>query len=241
MLLNISLNHLLFIDIETVPVQPKFNQLTETWQQLWIEKAQKICPDNVTIGEFYEQRAGVMAEFSKVVCISTGYFILNDAKRKLVIKSYQSEDETVLLKQFINGLELIQSIHNQWVFAGHNIKEFDIPFICRRLLANGISIPPILNFQSKKPWETTIIDTFQLWRFGDYKNYTSLALLAKVMGISSPKDDMDGSKVSMVFWEQRDYNRIKAYCERDVFAVAQIILRFMGMPILTDELMAMDN
>jgi hypothetical protein len=214
--------------------------LTETWQQLWIEKVQKICPDNVSIDTFYEQRAGVMAEFSKVVCISIGYFILSDAKRKLVIKTFQADEEQDLLQQFIIGLELLQSIHTQWEFAGHNIREFDIPFLSRRLLANGLRIPTILNFQSKKPWETTIIDTFQLWRFGDYKNYTSLALLATVLGIASPKEDMNGSMVSKVYWEFKDVERIKMYCERDVFVLAQIILRFMDQPILTDELLVAD-
>ena len=232
---NIRLENLLLIDIETVPEHSSFEELSEDWKTLWEEKVQRLLPENVTTAEFYPQRAGVMAEFSKVVCISIGFFILNDNAIQLILKSYYGEDEKILLEAFIAAMQKLDVNKNNRSFTGHNIKEFDIPFICRRLLINGLSIPSVLNFQNMKPWETNMVDTFQYWRFGDYKHYTSLKLLAASLQVPSPKDDIDGSMVGDVYWKEKNLERIVTYCQKDVITTGNIILRFKNLPLLTED------
>ena len=234
---NIKTEDLIVIDIETASVSASFNLLEEKWQELWGEKTVRILPEGITPGEFYLQRAGVMAEFSKIVCISIGYFI-REQHLKIRVKSFYGDDEKKILTDFLQTVSKIESFNNNWCFAGHNIKEFDIPFICRRLLVNNMRIPPYLDFQNMKPWETNIVDTFQYWRFGDYKNFTSLKLLAAAMGVPSSKDDIDGSMVGELFHngnaEERAINmkRIATYCQKDVVTTANIILRFKNAPII---------
>ena len=230
---NIRLENLLLIDIETVSEHPAFSGLNEDWKKLWQEKVQRQLPENVTAEEFYPQRAGVMAEFSKVVCISVGYFKRDDkAIHHLRVKSFYGDDEKILLQHFIEALQKMEANNNKWSFTGHNIKEFDIPFICRRLLINGLNIPPFLDFQNMKPWETNMVDTFQYWRFGDYKHYTSLKLLAAALNVPSPKDDIDGSMVGEVYWVEKNLERIVTYCQKDVVTTANIVLRFKNLPLL---------
>jgi len=232
---NIRLENLLLIDIETVSEKPDFNELSTDWQELWQEKVQRQLPDDITAAEFYPQRAGVMAEFSKVICISVGYFKREGKTFQFRLKSFYGDDEKILLQDFIAALQKMEVSNNRWSFTGHNIKEFDIPFICRRLLINGMPIPAFLDFQNMKPWETNMIDTFQYWRFGDYKHYTSLKLLAAALNVPSPKDDIDGSMVGDVYWNEKNLERIVTYCEKDVVTTANIILRFKNMPLLTVE------
>ena len=204
------------------------------WKQLWEEKVQRQLPENVTAEEFYPQRAAVMAEFSKVVCISVGYFKREGKAIHLRVKSFYGDDEKIILQDFIAALQKMETNNNKWSFTGHNIKEFDIPFICRRLLINGLSIPPFLDFQNMKPWETNMIDTFQYWRFGDYKHYTSLKLLAASLNVPSPKDDIDGSMVGDVYWKEKNLERIVTYCQKDVVTTANIVLRFKNLPLLAE-------
>jgi 3'-5' exonuclease len=229
---NIRLENMLLIDIETVSAVAEFNQLHEDWKHLWEEKVQRQLPEDVTAAEFYHQRAAVMAEFSKVVCISVGYFKKDGNAVRLRVKSFYSDDEKILLQDFIAALQKMESNNNKWSFTGHNIKEFDIPFICRRLLINSLNIPPFLDFQNMKPWETNMIDTFQYWRFGDYKHYTSLKLLAAALNVPSPKDDIDGSMVGDVYWKEKNLERIVTYCQKDVVTVGNIVLRFKNLPLL---------
>jgi 3'-5' exonuclease len=234
MIAKMPLEHFLIIDIETVSEKKDFTHLADDWQTLWQEKVQKIVPENSTIEIFYNQRAAVMAEFAKIVCISIGYF--NTQKElQFRVKSIAGRNEKEILELFIATITQLETIHKKWCFTGHNIKEFDIPFICRRLLINNLPIPSYLDFQNMKPWETNLIDTFQYWRFGDYKNYTSLKLLAASLQIPSPKDDIDGSMVGKVYWEEEDINRIANYCEKDVATVANIILKFKNKPLLTTD------
>ena len=234
---NINTEDLIVIDIETASVSASFNLLEEKWQELWEEKTIRILPEGITAQEFYPQRAGVMAEFSKIVCISIGYFI-REQHLKIRVKSFYGDDEKKILDDFLQTVSKIESFNNNWCFAGHNIKEFDIPFICRRLLVNNMRIPPYLDFQNMKPWETNIVDTFQYWRFGDYKNFTSLKLLAAAMGVPSSKDDIDGSMVGELYHsggvEERASNmkRIATYCQKDVVTTANIILRFKNASII---------
>ncbi len=238
---NIRTEDLIVIDIETAPCFPAFENMPEIWQNLWDEKTQKARPEEITASQFYPLRAGVMAEFAKIVCISIGYFI-KEQNLKLRIKSFYGDDEKKILQDFLATVTKIESFNNKWCFAGHNIKEFDIPFICRRLVINSMRIPPYLDFQNMKPWETNIVDTFQYWRFGDYKHYTSLKLLAAAMGVPSPKDDIDGSMVGELYWsgteEERKISmkRIAVYCQKDVVTTANIILRFKNAsPVHPDD------
>ena len=232
---NIRLENMLLIDIETVSEHPTFNGMNDDWKKLWEEKVQRQLPEHVTAEEFYPQRAAVMAEFSKVVCISVGYFKKDGKDIHLRVKSFYGDDEKILLQEFIAALQKMETNNNKWSFTGHNIKEFDIPFICRRLLINGLSIPLFLDFQNMKPWETNMIDTFQYWRFGDYKHYTSLKLLAAALNVPSPKDDIDGSMVGDVYWKEKNLERIVIYCQKDVVTTANIVLRFKNLPLLAED------
>ena len=232
---NIRLENLLLIDIETVSEKSTFDELNEDWQILWQEKVQRTLPEDVTAAEFYPQRAAVMAEFAKVICISVGYFKREGKTFHLRVKSFYGDDEKILLQDFIAALQKMEANNNKWSFTGHNIKEFDIPFICRRLLINDIAIPPFLDFQNMKPWETNMVDTFQYWRFGDYKHYTSLKLLAAALNVPSPKDDIDGSMVGDVYFKEKNLERIVTYCQKDVVTTGNIILRFKNLSLLTDD------
>ena len=228
---------LIVIDIETAAEYPHFNAMDAEWQKLWEEKNARAVPEGVSLSEFYPMRAGVMAEFAKIICISIGYFN-KERNLHLRVKSFYGHDEKKILQDFMATISKIESINNKWCFAGHNIKEFDIPFICRRILINQLSIPPYLDFQNMKPWETNIIDTFQYWRFGDYKHYTSLNLLAKVMEVPSSKDDIDGSMVGELYWAEAEperatnLKRIAHYCQKDVITTANILLRFKNIPLV---------
>ena len=234
---HIKYEDLIIIDIETASIQKDFEDLDQVWKNLWEEKVSRSLPEKVNAAEFYSLRAGVMAEFSKIICISMGYFNKEESLH-IRVKSFYGHDEKILLTGFLSTLNKIENINSNWSFAGHNIKEFDIPFICRRLLINGIQLPQYLDFQNMKPWETNIIDTFQYWRFGDFKNYTSLKLLAATMGLPSPKDDIDGSMVGELYWTgdeaERAVNlkRIAAYCQKDVVTTGNIILRFKNIEIV---------
>ena len=238
---QIPLEDLFLLDIETVSAVPDFNLLTDEWRELWTEKISKSLPPDVTAEEYYPKRAAILAEFAKVICISTGYFKKENSDWQLKIKSFYSENERDVLDGFIKTIHQLQTRNSKWVFGGHNIKEFDFPFLCRRMIVNNIVIPSFINFQNMKPWETPILDTLHLWRFGDYKHYTSLKLLAATLDIPSPKDDIDGSKVGEVYWVEKDLNRIVAYCEKDVVTVANVILRFRNMPLLNNKQITIVN
>jgi DNA polymerase elongation subunit (family B) len=228
-----NLEHLLLLDIETVPQYQHFDQLPDEWKTLWADKISKTMPEIFTAEEMYPKRAGIMAEFGKIICISTGYFYYDKANRLCFrIKSYYHKNEYTLLKAFVETLESFHKKVPGFHFAGHNIKEFDIPYISRRLLINQMELPTFMQFSGKKPWETNMIDTMQMWKFGDYKNFTSLNLLAASLGIETPKNDLDGSKVKDVYYVDKNIKRIAEYCRKDVTAVAQIILRFLNLPLL---------
>ncbi|MDQ2719787.1 MAG: ribonuclease H-like domain-containing protein [Bacteroidota bacterium] len=232
---QIAIENLFLIDIETVSEKEHFHFLDDEWKDLWKEKNIKNLPLNTSAEEYYPMRAAILAEFAKIVCISFGYFKKENNEWQLRIKSVCSENESDILSQFIATLKQLHSNNQQWIFTGHNIKEFDVPFLCRRMLVNGISIPPYIDFQNMKPWETPVLDTLHLWRFGDYKHYTSLKLLAAALGVPSPKDDIDGSMVGDVFWKEKNLKRISDYCQKDVVTVANVMLRFKGLPLLKDE------
>lgn len=227
---------LLLIDIETVPQVSTFQQLNEDWQQLFYNKISKSMPEGFEPPEAYHQKAGILAEFGKIVCISTGFFYNDTTGRNCVkLKSICCEDETDLLKEFIFLVNKFAEKRPNFNFAGHNIREFDIPFICRRLIINQIPLPTYFQIQGAKPWEIRMLDTMQWWKFGDYKNFTSLHLLANVLGVPTSKTDMDGSMVQNVYYDDKDLPRIVEYCQRDVVVVAQVVLRFKNLPLLPPE------
>jgi DNA polymerase elongation subunit (family B) len=232
---QIAIENLFVIDIETVSEKEHFHLLDDHWKELWSEKISKSLPPETTAEEYYPVRAAILAEFAKVACISFGYFKKENNDWQFRIKSVCSENEKELLTQFGSTLQQLHSNNHQWIFTGHNIKEFDIPFLSRRMLINNIPIPTYIDFQNMKPWETPVLDTLHLWRFGDYKHYTSLKLLAAVLGVPSPKDDINGSQVGDVYWKEKNLQRISTYCEKDVATVANVVLRFKGLPLLKEE------
>lgn len=235
MLDKISLENLLIIDIETVPGNSDFHALSPLFQELWLEKFTKIAPDSDEVAEGYQNRSGIYAEFGKIICISAGYFPNKTDQKNFRIKSFAGDDEAVLISQFFEAVKQFGSKIKMLTFCGHNIREFDIPYICRRAIVNHVSLPEQLHFQGKKPWEIMLLDTMHLWRFGDYKNYTSLKLLAGILDIPTPKDDIDGSMVGKVYWEEQNLDRIVTYCQKDVLTVAQLLLRFKQLPLLNNE------
>lgn len=235
MLPNIALDQLLLLDIETTPAAPAIEHLSEDMQQLWREKMAKTAPVSGNDDSAYVDRAGIYAEFGKIVCISAGFFSLENNRYQLRLKSFYNDDEAVVLSGFLELINKFYAKYPRFQFAGHNIKEFDIPFICRRSVIHQLSLPQPLQLHGFKPWEVPMLDTLQLWRFGDFKHYISLKLLTAVMGIDTPKDDIDGSMVGKVYWEEKDLERIAAYCQKDVLAVAQLLLKFKRLPALLPE------
>jgi hypothetical protein len=232
MLENIRLENVLFLDIETVPQWKSFTAMPDNMQALWEKKSHNLNKEQS--GQEQYQRAGIYAEFGKIICISVGMYTQTGSQRQLRLKSFSGHDEKQLLQDFA---ALLNNHFNrkEQVLCAHNGKEFDFPYIARRMLINGIKLPTLLDIAGKKPWDIAHIDTLELWKFGDYKSYTSLNLLAAIFDIPTPKDDIDGSEVAHVYWEEQNLERIAIYCQKDVLTVAQLILRFKGDPLLSSE------
>lgn len=233
MLKNVNLQDLLVLDIETVSQKQAFNELDEEWQELWTKKSGALNNPEINASLMYE-RASIYAEFGKIICIGLGIFHGSGDDMQLRVKAISGHDEKALLTEFA---ELLNGKFNKdhHLLVAHNGKEFDFPFICRRMLINGIQIPNILDISGKKPWDVKHLDTMELWKFGDYKNYTSLNVLAKCFGIPSPKDDIDGSMVGHTYWQLNDIERISNYCKKDIVTTAQILLKYKLMDILDSE------
>jgi uncharacterized protein YprB with RNaseH-like and TPR domain len=232
MIEKINLNNILFLDIETVPQQEHYNDLDNEMKELWQHKTQYQRKDDYTPEDFYE-RAGIWAEFGKIVCLSVGYFVNKGDIRNFRVTSFFGEEKKIL-NDFTNLLNNHFNL-TQHVLCGHNAKEFDIPFIARRMIINQMAIPNKLNLFGKKPWEISHLDTLELWKFGDYKHFTSLRLLTKILDIPSSKGDIDGSQVAKVYYVDKDIDRIVTYCEKDVIAVAQIFLRLRREDLLVKD------
>jgi len=232
MLHRIHLEHILFLDIETVPQFEHYEALSDVAKQLWEQKTLYQRKDQFTPEAFYD-RAGIWAEFGKIICISVGYFKLKGDIRSFRVTSFHG-DETDILQSFKNLLETHFN-KPQHVLCAHNGKEFDFPYIARRMLIQGITLPFKLNLFGKKPWEVPHLDTLELWKFGDYKTFTSLKLLAHVLHVPSPKDDIDGSQVRAVYYDTQDLDRIITYCEKDTITVAQIVLRLRNEDLLGED------
>jgi hypothetical protein len=230
-----NFNNILFLDIETVAQSEAYEQLSESWRELWDHKARSLIrnPEQDTPESIYD-RAGIYAEFGKIICISCGCIQGQGEDKKLVIKSFFDDDEHKLLSQFAAMLQKWSGSPDKFLCA-HNGKEFDYPYLCRRMIINGIEIPEALKIAGRKPWEVRHLDTLEMWKFGDYKSYTSLKLLAQALGIPSPKDDIDGSMVYSVYYKEKNLERIATYCQKDVVTLAQILLRMHCQPLIKPE------
>jgi len=229
---KINLENILFLDIETVPEVENFADLDEEKQYLFDLKTQYQRKEDYTPEEFYD-RAGIWAEFGKIVCISVGYFTFKGDIRHFRVTTFFGEEKKILT----DFSTLLNTYFNQpqHIMCGHNAKEFDFPFIARRMIINQVQIPNKLNLFGKKPWEVPHLDTLEMWKFGDFKHYTSLKLLTKVLNVPSPKDDISGNEVARVYYIDKDIDRIIIYCEKDVIAVAQIFLRLRREELLIEE------
>ena len=230
MLENVKIEDVLFIDIETIPSVSDYNLLDDSMKVLWDKKAKQIKTEEQTSEDVYE-KAGIYSEFGKIICISVG-LISEKNPYSLRLKSFYGDDEKTVLEDFSAMLSKFAKPPKEALLCAHNGKEFDYPYIARRMVINNVKIPKLLDNAGKKPWEVKLLDTMELWKFGDYKSYTSLDLLTTVLGIPTPKDDIDGSKVAGIYYGENDIERIVRYCEKDVVAIAQVLLRFMNKPLI---------
>ena len=234
MLKNINYNKILFFDIETVPLTYCYKDLDDRGQVLWDRKTKFDQErENLNAEELYE-KAGLYAEFGKVVCISMGFVLQKDGETQIRLKSIAYKDESILLQEFIDLLNNYYS-NSDFLFCAHNGKEFDIPFLCKRILINGKKIPNILNVSGKKPWEIKHLDTLELWKFGSFKGNISLDLLTYIFKIPTPKNEMDGSQVKKVYFEEKNLDKIIQYCEKDVIATIQLFRKYQGDPFIHNE------
>jgi 3'-5' exonuclease len=233
MLDNIRVEDVMFLDIETVPESSSYELLNPVMQILWDKKSRQFRSTEQTAPDVYE-RAGIYSEFGRIICISVG--VIRDKNPfSFRLKSFYGKEEKTLLSEFSVMLSKFSKTNKESLLCAHNGKEFDFPYIARRMIVNGLIIPEILDNAGKKPWEVKLLDTMDLWKFGDYKNYTSLDLLTSLLGIPTPKDDIDGSKVAAVFYIENDIERIVRYCEKDVLAIARVLLRFMNLPEINED------
>ena len=226
MLDEYKIENVLFLDIETVPLYPDLQSMPEKYQYFWDKKSAHFREEDQSAEDVF-QRSGIYAEFGKIICISVGLFYYQNEQRRFRIKSFYGEQEKDFLPDFINMLNKMDERKETYLCA-HNGKEFDFPYLARRILINGFQLPALLEVAGKKPWQTSFLDTLQLWKFGDYKHYTSLDLLSYIFNIPTPKDDIDGSMVAEVFYQDQDLRRIVQYCEKDVLTIAQLFLRYKG-------------
>ncbi|MEO1052988.1 MAG: 3'-5' exonuclease [Bacteroidota bacterium] len=222
-----ELKNILFLDIETVAGTSEYQQMSERLQAQWDKKANFLrSDDEQTSEELFEQKAGIFAEFGKIVVIGLGFFTFTEDKPQLRVKSLYNHDEKALLADFKGTVEKFDQ--GTLRLCGHNAKEFDFPYICRRMLINGIQLPPVLDIGGKKPWQVNHIDTMDMWKFGDYKNFTSLDLLATIFDVPSSKSDIDGSQVNEVYYKENNLEKIAEYCSRDVAVTAQVYMKLKG-------------
>ena len=228
-----ELERILFFDIETVPQVYPFKETDERTRQLWADKTRWVQEREEKSPEEIYDRAAIYAEFGKIICISAGFITHSSDGVSFRVKSFYGDDEKKILQDFgemLNSLE-----ERRFLLCGHNSREFDIPYISRRMLILGMPLPGLLNLQGKKPWEVPHLDTMDLWKFGDYKHYTSLDLLSHCFGLPSPKQEISGKDGARVYWEEHDLEAIRVYCEGDVLTVAQVLLRFNQQPIIPQE------
>ena len=224
-----NLKNILFIDIETVAQTATFEELPERLQPLWEKKAQYISEKTVSTQESFSDKAAIYAEFGRIIVIGLGYLFYNaENELSLKLKSISGHNEQKVLTDFIQLLTH-KFDPKTTLLCAHNGKEFDFPYLCRRMLINEIPLPEILQISHKKPWEINHIDTMELWKFGDKKSYTSLELLAAVFDIPASKNDLSGDKVNQAYYQENGLERIATYCQKDVAVLAQLYLKLNGL------------
>lgn len=230
---SMSAEHILFLDIETAPLVYRFEELSPRMQELFDAKTKFMQRDETSAADLYK-KAGVYAEFGKVICISCGFLHTHQGETTLRVRSFFGDDEVEVLRTFA---ELLNQRFNreEHLLCAHNGKEFDFPFLCRRMTIHGIALPEILQLRNKKPWEVRHLDTMEMWKFGDHKHFTSLELLTELFGIPSPKDDIKGSEVGRVYWEEKDLDKIVRYCQKDVVALVQVYQRLCGLQVISHD------
>ncbi|MCK9562838.1 MAG: 3'-5' exonuclease [Bacteroidales bacterium] len=233
LLKEIPISNILFVDIETVPQYPSYIAVPNFERDLWNKKAARLAAKNTPPSELYK-KAGIFAEFGKIVCISVAYMPRSKNSETVRVRSFYGDDEKEILSGFSSLVSTYFNTSKTYMCA-HNGNEFDFPFIARRMLIHGMSIPLALDTRRQKPWEIRHIDTLDLWRFGDYKNYTSLSLLTHIFTIPTPKDDIDGSMVCDIYWKHKDLLRIMTYCQKDVVAVLQLFRKYRGQELISEE------
>ncbi len=224
---EIKIEHILFIDIETVPIHYQYSQLSDTTKELWDKKMMYI--KDGTSEEQYA-KAGIFAEFAKVICIGLGFM----SGGKFRTKAIAGDSEKEILTEFSQLLNQ-HFYKEEHLLCAHNGKEFDYPFLCRRLLVNQLPLPKLLQIQGFKPWNVKHLDTMEMWRFGDIKNFTSLNLLAHIFNVPSPKDDIDGSQIAEVYYKEKNLERIKIYCLKDVITLIRIYQCLKGLAPIKDD------
>ena len=234
MLSNIDIEKVLFLDIETVPGYPNYHDVPERFQKLWDKKSKSFTAEDETSADVYN-RAGIYAEFGKIVCISVGFVVRTSDGLTLRIKSFANDNERILLDEFSALLNQHYNSIQNYRLCGHNGKEFDFPFIARRMLIHGMALPILLNTGGLKPWENPHLDTMTYWKFGEYKNFTSLDLLAAIFDVPTPKDDIDGSQVCGVYYEENDLDRIVEYCQKDVVTLVQVYRKLAGQTLIDND------
>ncbi len=233
MLEEVKIDNILFLDIETVPAWPEFTDMPEAFKLAWVKKSEFFRKEGQSASDVFS-RAGIYSEFGKIICISCGFVVLKNGEKFFRIKSFAGDDEKVILKAFSEVLNKFSQRSNSRLCA-HNGKEFDFPYLARKILVNRLPLPKVLDIAGKKPWEINFLDTMELWKFGDYKNFTSLNLLSLLFDIPSPKDDIDGSMVARVYYKDKNLERIVKYCEKDVFTIAQLLLSYKGEELIPSE------
>lgn len=230
-----NLHQILFLDIETVSCVGDYKELDSRLRALWDKKSLSIrSEEEIAPEELFLKRAAIYAEFGKIVTIAVGYIRSDEnQEQQLRVKAIASESEKEILLEF---KELVEKKFDQGklFLCAHNGKEFDYPYMCRRMLLNGIPLPYTLDITGKKPWEVNHYDTLEMWKFGDKKSYTSLELLTAIFGIDSSKNDIDGSMVTQVYYETKDVARIARYCMQDVVATAQLFLKMNCLPTIAE-------
>ena len=230
-----DLRNILIIDIETVSAASSYDDLDHRLKKQWDRKASFLKnEEDLPPDQMYHERGAIYAEFGKVVCVGVGLFTTTNNDMGLRVKSFISKDE----KQVLIGFkELVDKKlkNDQLLLCAHNGKEFDFPYLCRRYLVNGIAIPEVLQISGKKPWEVNHIDTMEMWKFGDRKNFTSLDLLSALFNIESSKTDMDGSKVGEVYYHEGDLDKIARYCMQDVWVTANLYLKMNLMEPIPED------
>jgi DNA polymerase elongation subunit (family B) len=230
---KINLEKILFLDIETVPEVYRFSELDSETAALFDTKTKFQQKDGMTAADVYD-KAGIYAEFGKIICISCGIVHDKPHGKEIRLKSIANDDERQLLLDFAKLLNQHYNMPHH-ILCGHNAKEFDFPFIARRMLLHGIDLPSALDIAGKKPWEIAHLDTMELWKFGDYKHYSSLSLLCHIFTIPTTKDDITGADVARVYYEDKDLKRIVKYCQKDVVALIQLFLRFRNESLVEED------